>query len=129
MLDNALGALLGAAVGDAGGSEGRELRAGGAAFSLKAGRRPAPLPPARPRHGSQAPHAPPAVGAFLEFSGPVRPSDAALALTLPGGGCWDVGPGQFTDDTELALCLAHGLAGQAPSAGFPADAVAREYAW
>ena len=50
-------------------------------------------------------------------------------MTLPGGGCWDVGPGQFTDDTELALCLGHGLAGAAPSAGFPTKAVAAQYAW
>lgn len=39
------------------------------------------------------------------------------------------GPGQFTDDTELALCLAAGLVGHPPSAGFPASRVARQYAW
>ncbi|PRW32678.1 ADP-ribosylation Crystallin J1 [Chlorella sorokiniana] len=48
---------------------------------------------------------------------------------MPGGGCFDVGPGQFTDDTELALCLAYGLAGNPPSGGFPAQAVGREYVW
>ena len=117
-----------------------------------------------------------AVGAFLEFSH-VTPEGVEQALTLPGGGCWDVGPGQvrsaaavyllpahrqsirhtnsvmpagrhaavfravpcvaialvsrlqFTDDTELALCLAHSLEGHPPSAGFPAGSVAREYAW
>ena len=70
------------------------------------------------------------VGAFLEFF-PRRPREAGVeqALALPGGGCLNVGPGQFTDDTELALCLARGLAGQAPSQGFPASAVARQYAW
>lgn len=51
------------------------------------------------------------------------------ALTLPGGGCFAVGPGQFTDDTELALCQAYGLAGHAPSDGFPTESVATQYAW
>ena len=65
---------------------------------------------------------------FLEFTSP-KPADVDIAMTLPGGGCWYVGPGQFTDDTELALCLGHGLAGAAPSAGFPTKAVAAQYAW
>ncbi|PSC73170.1 ADP-ribosylation Crystallin J1 [Micractinium conductrix] len=69
-----------------------------------------------------------AVGAYLEFD-EVTPQALERALMLPGGGCWNVGPGQFTDDTELALCQAHGLAGHAPSGGLPASAVAREYAW
>ncbi len=50
-------------------------------------------------------------------------------MALPGGGCWDVGAGQYTDDTELALCLAHGLVGHPPSAGFPSESVAAQYAW
>ncbi|KAL4422714.1 hypothetical protein ABPG75_008911 [Micractinium tetrahymenae] len=70
-----------------------------------------------------------AVGAYLEFQDSIKTSDVDKALTLPGGGCWNVGPGQFTDDTELALCQAQGLAGHLPSAGFPADAVAQQYAW
>lgn len=40
-----------------------------------------------------------------------------------------IGPGQITDDTELALCLADGLAGADPAQAFPADAVAARYAW
>lgn len=28
---------------------------------------------------------------------------------MPGGGVHAVGPGQITDDTELALCLAQGM--------------------
>ena len=31
------------------------------------------------------------------------------ALKMPGGGVFGVGPGQITDDSELALCLAQGL--------------------
>jgi ADP-ribosylglycohydrolase len=49
------------------------------------------------------------------------------ALTFPGGGAHGVGPGQFTDDGELALCLARGLA-SAPPPEFPAAAVAAQYA-
>ncbi|KAI3430437.1 hypothetical protein D9Q98_005032 [Chlorella vulgaris] len=86
-MDHALGALLGAAVGDA-------------------------------------------AGAFLEFwHGDIVEADVEKALTLPGGGCFAVGPGQFTDDTELALCQAYGLAGHAPSDGFPTESVATQYAW
>jgi ADP-ribosylglycohydrolase len=55
------------------------------------------------------------------------------ALRMPGGGAHALGPGQFTDDSELALCLAAGLATR-PCAGgprgpapFPLDAVAHAY--
>lgn len=30
-------------------------------------------------------------------------------MTMPGGGPWDVGPGQVTDDSEMAMCLMSGL--------------------
>lgn len=30
-------------------------------------------------------------------------------MAMPGGGCFRVGAGQITDDSELALCLAHAL--------------------
>lgn len=38
-------------------------------------------------------------------------------MCMPGGGILGVGPGQITDDSELALCLAHALVatGQARS--------------
>lgn len=49
------------------------------------------------------------------------------ALTFPGGGVHGVGPGQVTDDSELALCLARGLA-SAPPPSFAAAAVAEQYA-
>lgn len=32
-----------------------------------------------------------AVGAVLEFEEDITPEDVDLALTLPGGGCWNVG--------------------------------------
>lgn len=62
-----------------------------------------------------------AAGAVLEFQDAVSAEDVAVAMAMPGGGCWSVGPGQFTDDTELALILAHGLTGQDPHQGFPAQ--------
>ena len=53
-----------------------------------------------------------ASGATLEFLGR-KPSneDVERALSMVGGGCWRVAPGQITDDGELALCLARSLAG------------------
>ena len=30
-------------------------------------------------------------------------------MSMPGGGCHKVAPGQVTDDSELAMCLLHGL--------------------
>lgn len=42
-------------------------------------------------------------------------ADIDHALTMPGGGCWNVGSGQVTDDSELAICLARGLIDAADS--------------
>lgn len=73
-----------------------------------------------------------ALGATLEFAFPgAIPAHAVdLALTMPGGGCLGVAPGQVTDDTELALALASVLRGKRPGEGFPADEVFGAYhAW
>lgn len=68
-----------------------------------------------------------AAGATLEFLGRVpTPADARRAMTMPGGGCFNVAPGQITDDSELALCLAHGLIA-APE--FDPEQIARSYVW
>ena len=32
-----------------------------------------------------------------------------MAMDMPGGGCFNVSPGQVTDDSELAMCLMRGL--------------------
>jgi len=67
-----------------------------------------------------------ATGATLEFIGR-KPSliEVENALSMPGGGVWNVAPRQITDDGELTLCLAQALAGQ-PS--FEIERVARQYA-
>ena len=66
-----------------------------------------------------------AAGATLEFIGH-KPSAAEVdhAMTLPGGGCWGVAPGQVTDDGEMALALCQALTGHKT---FPADQVALNY--
>lgn len=52
-----------------------------------------------------------AAGAPLEFfRRAIRTEDVKEALTFSGGGVWSVAPGQITDDGELTLCLARGLA-------------------
>lgn len=54
-----------------------------------------------------------ASGAVLEFLGrEPSPQEVEAALQMPGGGVWDVAPGQITDDGELTLCLARGLLNQ-----------------
>ena len=48
------------------------------------------------------------------------------ALTMPGGGKLKVAPGQITDDGEMTLCLAQGLA---DSGSLQLEPVARRYAY
>jgi len=50
-----------------------------------------------------------AIGVPVEFQTVVSIAKAEKCLTLPGGGPFGLGPGQVTDDSELALCLAEGL--------------------
>lgn len=67
-----------------------------------------------------------AAGAVLEFmEPPPTQADVAWAMTMPGGGVWDVAPGQITDDCELMLCLAQALA---ESSTFDLERIARNYA-
>jgi ADP-ribosyl-[dinitrogen reductase] hydrolase len=52
-----------------------------------------------------------AAGAILEFCcGTITEKIVAKAMEFPGGGTFRVGKGQVTDDSELAMCLAHALA-------------------
>ena len=50
-------------------------------------------------------------GSYLEFSQGLIYDDNVMSqcMKMPGGGCWSVGPGQVTDDSELAMCLMWGL--------------------
>ena len=50
------------------------------------------------------------LGSYLEFETEQFPPETLdLAMSMPGGGCWGVAPGQVTDDSELAMCLMRGL--------------------
>ena len=49
------------------------------------------------------------IGSFTEFRNDVPEEIAEQALLMPGGGPFNVSPGQVTDDSELALSLAQGI--------------------
>jgi ADP-ribosyl-[dinitrogen reductase] hydrolase len=67
-----------------------------------------------------------AAGAVLEFLGrEVTRADVTRALAMPGGGTWEVAPGQITDDGELTMSLLRGLADVPDD---PTPAVAERYA-
>ena len=52
-----------------------------------------------------------AAGAVLEFApAAITAADVEHALTMPGGGIWNVAPGQITDDGELTMSLLNALA-------------------
>ncbi len=52
-----------------------------------------------------------AAGGIFEFMGrPPTPQEAQAALDLPGGGVFDLAPGQFTDDGEMTMALLGALA-------------------
>ena len=69
-----------------------------------------------------------ALGTTLEFSSPRAPAFPNLATgplrEVVGGGPFHVAPGQVTDDTQLACCLAASLLARG---GFDADDIARRY--
>lgn len=67
-----------------------------------------------------------AAGAVLEFFGrEIQQADVAHAMSMPGGGTWEVAPGQVTDDGELTMSLLRGLV---ESPADPTRAVAERYA-
>jgi ADP-ribosylglycohydrolase len=72
-----------------------------------------------------------ALGTTLEFTAPAAPAFPELArgphTDIVGGGPFRVAPGQVTDDTQLAVCLATSVRERG---GFDAADVARAYvAW
>ncbi len=46
-----------------------------------------------------------AAGVSLEFIDITSDEQVRRAMTMPGGGVFRVGPGQISDDSELALCM------------------------
>jgi ADP-ribosylglycohydrolase len=54
------------------------------------------------------------IGSLLEFKSHVSEEEADLALTMPGGGPFNLIPGQVTDDSELAIALARALTWNSP---------------
>ena len=49
------------------------------------------------------------IGSKLEFKCNVTTEQVEEAWEMLGGGCHGVGPGQITDDGELAICLGAGI--------------------
>jgi ADP-ribosyl-[dinitrogen reductase] hydrolase len=69
-----------------------------------------------------------AAGAVLEFfSRKIQQRDVEEAMTMPGGGVFNVGKGQPTDDTELTLCLLHALMKHKPTDPFPVKTIVTNY--
>lgn len=69
-----------------------------------------------------------AAGASLEFIRKKITEEMALAaMYMPGGGALQVGSGQFTDDSELAISLANALYKKDPSKGVPIEDIAKRY--
>lgn len=67
-----------------------------------------------------------AAGAVLEFfEKRIEEDDVARALSMPGGGVWNVAPGQVTDDGELTMSLLEALAEEPAD---PTEAAAKRYA-
>ncbi|CAG9318110.1 unnamed protein product [Blepharisma stoltei] len=50
-----------------------------------------------------------ALGAAIEFNNSITDELLSQTLEMQGGGCLHLGPGQVTDDSELAMCLLQGL--------------------
>ncbi len=68
-----------------------------------------------------------AAGAVLEFTrGPILAEDVEHAMSMPGGGVWEVAPGQVTDDGELTMSLLRALTDEG---GSPTERAALRYAW
>jgi ADP-ribosylglycohydrolase len=56
-------------------------------------------------------------GSYVEFRNhhAISEKDVEDAMTLPGGGPFRLLPGQVTDDSEMAMCILHGLVPEDPT--------------
>jgi hypothetical protein len=95
-----------------------------------------PPPPCRPGRGGDGharrrrAQARPRPGGYSAAAGCVPAPAAHRAHPLPPPPLNPPPTSQFTDDTEMALCLGRGLAGHDPGGPFPLDSVAQQYgAW
>jgi ADP-ribosyl-[dinitrogen reductase] hydrolase len=69
-----------------------------------------------------------AAGASIEFyDGDLTSEIVKNAMKMPGGGVFNIGKGQITDDGELALSLGYALINNKPENGFPKKEVFDEY--
>ena len=50
-----------------------------------------------------------AAGAHIEFKFKITEQMVDDSVAMNGGGSWDTGRGQITDDSEIAMCIMHGL--------------------
>ena len=64
------------------------------------------------------------LGSAIEFKSVITQNMLRQALEM-NGGVFGNGPGQVTDDSELAMCLLHGLADTAPL--FSLESIASYY--
>jgi ADP-ribosyl-[dinitrogen reductase] hydrolase len=70
-----------------------------------------------------------ATGAILEgVRHDITMDEVEHALTLPGGGILQVGPGQITDDGELTLSLWQAIHSHSPMDGLPLYSIIQQYA-
>ena len=71
-----------------------------------------------------------AIGAVLEFyHGKITQKQVSWATTFPGGGCFEVAPGQFTDDSEMALSLMNGLINAQANKNYQKSIAIQYYEW
>jgi ADP-ribosylglycohydrolase len=67
------------------------------------------------------------IGSYLEFKKDIPEHLLNVAMKMPGGGPFQVAPGQVTDDSELALMLGYALA--EGEGKLDVDLIAKYYAY
>ena len=67
------------------------------------------------------------IGAYLEFKKDITDDDIRIAFTFPGGGVFNVGKGQPTDDSELTMALLQALIKNKSNTELPVSLILDEY--
>ena len=66
-----------------------------------------------------------ACGAFAEFKDYELPdNELDICMTMPGGGPFNLDPGQITHDSELTLCLMRGIVDGGSSGALDVERIA-----